>query len=113
MEADNVTIGCNAALHADAALPPISSSDDRVVQIIPARTYTDSPRTSNCIIKPVAEQSEYMTWHDKREGTHYALDTQMPKVLPSSLWSQYIRWSKLPCRQRLSRLWLCKRPSHA
>eukprot|EP00971_Amphidinium_carterae_P078331 1549590-Amphidinium_carterae.1 len=67
-QGDCVTIGCNAILHADASLPPISNVDDKTIQIIPRNTFSFPPKTSNCIIQPVAVQSEYMTWHDRRDG---------------------------------------------
>eukprot|EP00971_Amphidinium_carterae_P016315 321638-Amphidinium_carterae.1 len=69
-ETDCVTIGCNSVLHADSSQPPISSAEEKVIQIIPAGSYLQRPRTSNCIIQPIAEQGEYMTWHDRGEGNH-------------------------------------------
>eukprot|EP00971_Amphidinium_carterae_P235082 4665003-Amphidinium_carterae.1 len=68
-EGDQVTIGCRAVLHANAALPPISSANERVIQIIPSESFKQAQmnRPFNmemCIVPPLQENSDWMTWHD-------------------------------------------------
>eukprot|EP00971_Amphidinium_carterae_P258880 5138006-Amphidinium_carterae.1 len=77
-EADRVTIGCNKVLHADAALPPISSANERVIQIVPAKTYDKPLNAKYCIVPPLQENSNWMTWHDRKAGNHN------PEITPTT-----------------------------
>eukprot|EP00971_Amphidinium_carterae_P205797 4084139-Amphidinium_carterae.1 len=79
-EADRVTIGCREVLHANAALPPISSANERVIQIVPAETYKKPLNMQFCIVPPLQENSDWMTWHDRGVGTHDP-ETRQPPAL--------------------------------
>eukprot|EP00971_Amphidinium_carterae_P010329 204067-Amphidinium_carterae.1 len=68
-------IGCRAVHHANGALPPISSPNERVLQIISSESFILAQQnkpfnTHACIVPPLQENSDWMTWHDRGAGTH-------------------------------------------
>eukprot|EP00971_Amphidinium_carterae_P301938 5998903-Amphidinium_carterae.1 len=84
-EGDQVTIGCRAVHHANSALPPISSPNERVLQIIPSDAFilaqTNQPfNMRTCIVPPLQENSDWMTWHDRGAGTHNPESRQPPAL---------------------------------
>eukprot|EP00971_Amphidinium_carterae_P126975 2515720-Amphidinium_carterae.5 len=87
-------------MHADSAQPPISSSEERVIQIIPANTSRHPPKTKNCIIPPLVEQSDYMTWHDRGEGNHNP-DHRLPPAFSYHSGTVLTVLSILRCRKYL------------
>eukprot|EP00971_Amphidinium_carterae_P244124 4847280-Amphidinium_carterae.2 len=79
-EGDQVTIGCRVVRHANSALPPISSPGERVIQIVPADTVERPLHMDHCIVPPLQEGSEWMTWHDRGAGTHNPECRQPPAL---------------------------------
>eukprot|EP00971_Amphidinium_carterae_P035072 690214-Amphidinium_carterae.2 len=49
--------------------PESCNADDRTIQIIPRQMHSFPPNTANCIVKPLVEQSDSMTWHDRGSGS--------------------------------------------
>eukprot|EP00971_Amphidinium_carterae_P351229 6491991-Amphidinium_carterae.1 len=74
-EGDQVTIGCRAIHYASSALSPINNANERVLQIIPSDAFDSAQENQpfsmrRCIVPPLMENNDWMTWHDKGAGTH-------------------------------------------
>eukprot|EP00971_Amphidinium_carterae_P248243 4928380-Amphidinium_carterae.5 len=69
---DRATIGCNQVIHADASQTPIFKPHERALHMVPRGTYHSDPAGFNCMIPPMSEANEPMTWHDKSQAPAYA-----------------------------------------
>eukprot|EP00971_Amphidinium_carterae_P070880 1402001-Amphidinium_carterae.1 len=82
---DQVTIGCRAIHYASSAQAPINNVHERVVQIIPSSAFdlaqANQPYDMRlCIVPPLLQNSDWMTWHDRGEGTHNPECRQAPAL---------------------------------